>query len=199
MNKLLKPLSVILGLGLLGALVGTGAALLPRFYKPAGDSVPSGPQVEEEVPGPFYPMTYNGSKAGQKDCQFCKNEDHPVVMVFARALTEPVTTLIRELDASTVAHADAEMGSCVIFLSDDKELPSRLKELAGKEKIQHTILAVYPPTGPPKYKINTNADVTVLLYTKTVVKANHAFGKGQMTDSDVDKILKDLSKILGQG
>ncbi|HKI38187.1 MAG TPA: hypothetical protein VKA46_40410 [Gemmataceae bacterium] len=199
MTKLVKPLALILGLGLVGGLVGTGAAWLMRTEKPAAEPVRSGPQVEEDVPGPFEPLTLNGRLPGQKDCQFCLNGRNPVAMIFARSLTGPVTTLIKKLDAETAAHADAHMGSCVIFLSNDKSLPDKLKDLAGKEKIEHTVLGIYARDGPHEYKISKDAEVTVLLYREVVVKANHAFGKGQLSDSAIDEVIADLPKILAKG
>ena len=50
--------------------------------------------------------------------------------------------------------------------------------------------------GPEGYKVSKDAEVTVVLYTKQMVKANYAFKKGELTDKDVDKILADLPKIL---
>ena len=43
---------------------------------------------------------------------------------------------------------------------------------------------------------NMSADVTVVLYYKHNVKANYAFKKGELKDKDIEKIVKDLSKIL---
>ena len=42
------------------------------------------------------------------------------------------------------------------------------------------------------------ADVTVVLYTGMVVKANHAYAKGELSDKDVDGIVGEVSKILPQ-
>jgi len=50
--------------------------------------------------------------------------------------------------------------------------------------------------GPDGYGLAAEADVTVILYTKRVVKANYAFKKGKMTTDDVTRILGDLSKIV---
>jgi len=35
----------------------------------AGDTLKSGPQVGDNVPGPFNPLNVTGSAAGQKACQ----------------------------------------------------------------------------------------------------------------------------------
>jgi len=198
MKKLVKPLAIILGLGVLGGVVGGGAALLMNPAKAVAAPVLSGPQADDEVPGQFDPLNINGPDAGKKQCQFCKNGPYPVVMIFARSLDGPLTTLIKKLDAATVAHADAKMGSCVIFLSNDRGLPDRLKELAARERIEHTILCTFAPAGPPRYNISKEAEITVLLYTDLNVVSNYAFGKGQLPDGTIDQILGDLPKILAK-
>jgi hypothetical protein len=37
----------------------------------AADAVKSGPQVEENVPGPFHPLNVTGESAGQRSCVYC--------------------------------------------------------------------------------------------------------------------------------
>ena len=44
----------------------------------------SGPQVGEDVPGPFHPLNVNGEDAGKKACLYCKAGDSPVVAIFAQ-------------------------------------------------------------------------------------------------------------------
>lgn len=162
----------------------------------AGESLKSGPQEGEELAGPFHPLNVNGPNAGEKFCQYCKNGNNPVAMVFARDVSEPLTTLIKKIDAATGEHSDAKMGSFVVFLSDDEKLQGKLKEVAEKEKIKSTVLCIDNPAGPNGYKVNRDADVTVVLYTAHTVKANHAFGKGELDDKGVEKVVSDLSKIL---
>jgi hypothetical protein len=117
-------------------------------------------------------------------------------MIFARGISDNLTSLVKKIDAATAKHNDAQMGSFVVFLSDDESLEKKLKDLADKEHIQHTVLTIDSPRGPPAYKIARDADVTVVLYTHRTVKANYAFKKGELTEKDVDRIVGDLPKIL---
>ena len=162
----------------------------------AADAVKSGPQVGETVPGPFEPLNINGAHAGEKFCQYCINGPNPVAMVFAREVNEPVTKLIKELDAATAKNGDAKMGTFFVFLSDDESVQTKLKELAKKEDLKKTVLTVDNAAGPQKYEIAKDADVTVVLYKGRVVKANYTFKKGVMKDKDVETVLSDLPKIL---
>jgi hypothetical protein len=117
-------------------------------------------------------------------------------MVFARQTSGPLTSLVKKLDEATSKYRDRKLGTFVVFLSDDAGLAEKLISLAHKEKIEQTILAVGESTGPEGYGIASEADVTVVLYTGRVVKANYAFRKGKLTADDVDHIVSDLSKIV---
>ncbi|MDB5313184.1 MAG: hypothetical protein JWO38_7386 [Gemmataceae bacterium] len=156
----------------------------------------SGPQSGEKVPGPFHPLNVTGDDAGKKACLFCKNGDNPVAVIFARTATDPnVTKLIKALDAATEKNAKAEMGSFVVYLSGDDKLEAQLKDVAKEAGLKKIVLSIESPEGPSKYKISPHADVTVLLYKERVVAANYAFGKGKLTEKDVEQIVADVSKI----
>ena len=118
-------------------------------------------------------------------------------MIFAREISDPLTSLVKKIDASTAKNGDCSMGSFVVVLtSDEDEVQKKLKDLAKKEKIKDTVLTTDNPAGPRGYNIDKDADVTVVLYTKSKVKVNYAFKKGEMTDKDIDRIVSDVSKIL---
>jgi hypothetical protein len=117
-------------------------------------------------------------------------------MIFAREVSDPLTSLVKKIDAATDQHRDADMGSFFVFCNDDEGLEKQLKELAKKEKLKHTILTTDNPTGPKGYDVAKDADVTVILYVNKTVKANYAFKKGEFKPADIDKILGDLKLIL---
>jgi hypothetical protein len=117
-------------------------------------------------------------------------------MIFAREVSDPLTSLVKKLDTATAKYSKCRMGSFVVFLSDEEGLDKKLKDLAEKEKIDKTVLAIDNPAGPKAYKVSKDADVTIVLYTKRDVKANYAFKKGEMKDADIEKIVSDVQKIL---
>jgi hypothetical protein len=117
-------------------------------------------------------------------------------MIFAREVSDPLTSLVKKIDTATAKNSSCKMGSFVVFCSDDQGLEEKLKDLAKKENLDHIVLTIDNPTGPPKYKVAKDADVTVVLYERQQVKANYAFKKGEMKDKDIEKIVADLSKIL---
>ncbi len=157
----------------------------------------SGPQTGEKVPGPYHVQVCSGKQAGEKTCLYCQNGDNPVAMVFARTADCPQTAkLLQKLDEATVANSKAEMGSFCVFLTDDDKAPAKLKELSEKTKLSKLVLAVDAASGPAKYKIEKDADITVVLYVEHNVKANYSFKKGEIKDADIDAIVKAVSVIL---
>ena len=120
-----------------------------------------------------------------------------MAMIFAREISPTLTSLVKKIDAETEKNKSAKMGSFVVFLSnDEKGMEEKLKSLASKEGIKNTVLAIDNVAGPDGYNIAKDADVTVVLYTKRNVKANHSFRKGELNDSAVSSIVKDVTKIL---
>jgi hypothetical protein len=120
-------------------------------------------------------------------------------MIFAREVSDNLTSLVKQVDKATADNSKARMGSFVVFCNDDEKLEDQLKALAKKEKINKTVLTIVDKkSGPSGYTIDPKADVTVVLYVNRTVKANHAFKKGELKDKDIKAILADVPKILGK-
>ena len=114
-------------------------------------------------------------------------------------MSDPLASLAKKLDAATVKNNESRMGSFIVFLNDDEGIDKKLKDLADKKhltKIALAIMANKAGPSPKSYKIDKDAEVTVILYHKNKCEANYAFKKGEMTDKDVDRIVSDLAKIL---
>src|SRR5436305_1860015 len=109
-----------------------------------GGEVKSGPQAGQKVPGPFHPFNVTGEDAGREACLYCKHGESPVAVVFARNPDDPMTRkLLKALDAETVKHAKAEMGSFAVFCTGNKDkVEPKLKELAQKEGLKQLTLAI---------------------------------------------------------
>ena len=157
----------------------------------------SGPQAGEKVPGPFHPLNINGESAGKKACLYCKAGDSPSVAIFARNADDPVLQkLIVSIDEATVKNAKAELNSYVVFCSGDDKLEAKLKDLAEKSKLKELVLSIESDTGPEKYNINKDAEVTILVYKDRIVTANFTFEKGKLSESDIGEVLSGITKIV---
>ena len=120
-------------------------------------------------------------------------------MLFARDVKGPLSSLLKHFDTAVAKNKDADMRSFAVFLSEDsEEMEAKLKALAEKEKISENVpLAIVEDiSGPPAYKIDKDAEVTVLLYTKGKVVSNFAFKAGELQEKHVKAIVADLPKIL---
>lgn len=121
-----------------------------------------------------------------------------MVTIFAREITDDLASLVKKIDKKVGENKDQKMAAFVVILTDDPDtVEPRLEELADKAGIEHTPLTVFDGTaGPPRYKIAEGADVTVLMWRKTKVQANHAFEKGELNAKAVEKVVSDTSRIL---
>ena len=162
----------------------------------AAEPVKSGLQAGEKITTIFEPLNVNGEHAGEPHCLVCENGLSPVAMLFAREVNEPLLKLLSQLDEATAKNRKVEMGSFVVFLSDDEKLSDALKTLATKENIKTTVLAVDNNAGPKGYAVSKDADVTVVLYNKQTVVANHAFKKGELNAKAIETIVSEIPQIL---
>ena len=121
-----------------------------------------------------------------------------MVAIFARKLTDDLTSLVKQVDETVGANKDKKMASFLIVLSEDPAAnEAKLKELAKKEGIKNAPLTTFANAdGPENYKVSKDAEVTVLLWVGQTVKANHAFAPGKLDKDGIQAVLDDTAKIL---
>jgi len=120
------------------------------------------------------------------------------VNVFARELTDNLASLVKQLDAVVGKNEEKKMAGFVVLLSEDPDADeAKVVAFAEKHGIKNLPLTLFDGVaGPPSYNLAQDADVTVHLWVKTEVKANHAFGKGGLTDAAVKQVVAETAKIL---
>ncbi len=118
--------------------------------------------------------------------------------VFARSLTDNLASLVKQVDKAVGENEDKKMAAFVVLLTDDPdEAEEEVKAFAEKHAIKNVPLTIFDGVaGPPSFGLAKDADVTVHLYVKQTVEANHAFAKDKMDKVAVDKIMQDTTKIL---
>jgi hypothetical protein len=169
----------------------------------ASDSLKSGPQVGEMIPGSFHFLNINGAFAGDPHCLVCEYGLRPVVAVFARRVPkekDALLTLLGKVDDTVANRQAAELRGFAAFLNADYANEDSRKALVGDleniaKEWKKVILCVGDDKGPEKYNINKDAEVTVVLYNKHQVVANFAFAKEKLTDKDVNEIVAAIEKI----
>ncbi|MCP4787417.1 MAG: hypothetical protein GY903_19305 [Fuerstiella sp.] len=149
-------------------------------------------------PGAFNVADVTGPSAGEKLCYRCRYGARPVVSIFTRKLDNNVAKLIKEVDAVVGKNRDSRMAAFVVLLTDDPDAhQATLKKAADTHGIKHTPLTVFENSdGPGKYRINKDADVTVLMWVENDVKVNHAYTAGDLNSDAIAKIVGDTKKIL---
>lgn len=103
-----------------------------------------------------------------------------------------MTSLVKQLDAE----GSQGLKSFVVYLTDDEDRPDQLKAYAEKIGLKNTVLAIDNVTGPKAWKIAKDAEVTVVMYNKRKVQANHVFAAGKLDTKGIEAVLADLPKIL---
>lgn len=120
-----------------------------------------------------------------------------MVCVVARQTDGTLTSLVKQLD-ERIAKDDKLKGFVVVLTDDEKKTADELKKLAAAKGIRNVPLTLIPDTkGPDIYQIAKDADVTVMMWRGTQVKANRAYKRGSLTDEEVKAVLSDVPKILG--
>ena len=122
----------------------------------------------------------------------------PVVAVFTRSLDDNVVSLAKELQTKLFENSNKQLRAFVVVLSDKpQKLEGKLSELAQMNRLRTLPLTVFKDAkGPPDYKIATDAEVTVLLWTGLQVKANHAFAEAELDAVAIKKVIASLGTIL---
>ncbi len=163
----------------------------------------SGPQVGDLV-GAFTVVKAAGAaddgvKVGDELCYRCRMGNRPMVMVFAHSPDAKLAALVKQLDKIVADNKEKKMGSFVSLLGDKPDdLKAAAKAFVEKNKIENIAFVVPEEnkTGPSDYKLDDNADVTVLIYREGKVAANHALAAGGLTADAVKGIIADTAKIL---
>lgn len=158
----------------------------------------SGLQVGD-YPGAFYVTDVTGPSAGEALCYRCQYGARPVVTIFARTLDDNVRKLVKQVDEVVAKnYKEQRMAAFMVLLSDEPQKHEKTLVTTAKDaELSHTPLTTYKKAeGPRKYRIHEDAEVTVMMWVDSDVKANHAFTKGQLNDEAIAQVISDTSKIL---
>ncbi|GAB4150857.1 MAG: hypothetical protein Tsb009_25930 [Planctomycetaceae bacterium] len=179
-------------------LVPSVALLAAALAAPAvAAELESGLQVGAKA-GPFNVKDCTGPSKGRSLCYRCRFGARPVVSIFTRTIDDNLASLVKKIDAKVAENKDQRMAAFVVLLTDDPDADeAKLKALAKKHGIKNVPLTLFDGVaGPPRYKIAKDAEVTVMMWKRISVKANHAFAKGKLDKKGIDAVVKSTAKIL---
>jgi hypothetical protein len=172
--------------------------LLP--FSLADDPCVSGLQAGQR-PGPYSALIATGPYRGQSFCFICDTGDRPAVIVFARSMNEPLGKLLVQLDQILIQKKGSDLRGWVTFLAADQPgLDPKLVDWSRKLGLKNLSLGVFEDEkGPPTYRLNKEADVTVLLSAKQKVVTNFAFRAGELNGGKAKELLGRISQFATQG
>jgi hypothetical protein len=159
----------------------------------------SGPKTGAR-PGPYSAVVSVGPQRGMSHCFICETADRPMVIVFARGLSEPLGKLARGLDRAVADHKSAQLRTWVTFLhADQSAFDAEVVKWSKKQALRNVPLAVFEDVdGPPSYRLARAADVTVLLAVKQKVVRTFAFRAGELNDTRVAEVLRAVPALIGK-
>jgi hypothetical protein len=147
----------------------------------------------------FNVVDVTGPSAGEKLCYRCRYGARPVVSIFARDVDDKVASLVKEVDTVVGKNKEEKkMAAFVVLLSDNPDdQTEKLKTMAAKKEIKDTPLTTFEGTaGPPEYKIQKDAEVTVMMWVDGKVKVNEVVKKSDLSKEKIASIVKNTDKIL---
>lgn len=120
-----------------------------------------------------------------------------MVCVFTRNTSEPLASLVKQIDAK-VGEKSGLKSFVVVIPKKDETPKDAIKKLAETASIKNVPITLGEPgDGPPDYEISRNADITITLWHEHKVKTSRAF-KGELTAKDIDEVMGDVTKLLAK-
>ncbi|HEY3788788.1 MAG TPA: hypothetical protein VGL71_08040 [Urbifossiella sp.] len=170
------------------------ALTLPLYAaEPCVSGVPVGKR-----PTPYSFLIATGPQRGQQTCYICEQHEggKPAAIVFAKTLTDPLGKLMAKLEAARPAKNDPGFKTWLTHTTSIADLDGLAKWAQDRGLKGVPVGAFEDADGPPAYKLNKDADVTVILFVKEKVVANFAFRTGELNDAAIDKVIKSMPKLF---
>jgi hypothetical protein len=149
-------------------------------------------------PGAYSFLVATGPQRGQQTCYICEQHEgnKPAAVVFARTLSDPLGKLLGKLEAAGSDRKDSGYKVWMTQLTASADLDALAKWAQARGLRTVPVGAFEDADGPPSYKLDKEADVTVLLFTKQKVVANFAFRRGELTDKSIDEVVKAVPQLF---
>ena len=125
--------------------------------------------------------------------------NRPVVFIFARKMDDNLASLVKQLDKIVAANSKQKMASVVNFLGEETDdVISDAKKFGKQHKVKNVALVVPRPSlnGPPSFKVNEQAELTVMLYKGRRIVGNYALAAGKLDAKKIKQIVKDATTLV---
>ena len=147
-------------------------------------------------PGPYSFLVATGPERGKQTCFICEQENKPTAVVFARTLSAPLGKLLATLDAEVPKRTEAGFKVWMTHVTAKGDLDG-LAKWSQKQGLKSVPVGAFEdPDGPPSYKLNADADVTVLLFVNEKVVANFAYRVDELNEASIKDVMKRLPELF---
>jgi hypothetical protein len=157
----------------------------------------------DEVPSTFEPYNVNGKYKGRFHCLVTQNGLNPVAALFVRGTDdlEAVGTLLQKLDEAVKKNEKSRLASFAVFVDeqlpdvvgdDDKReaVAKKLDDVGGK--LERVVLALANKNSLEKYRLDPEAEITLVLYNKLKVVDAKTLAKGKLNKDTIAALVTDM-------
>lgn len=162
----------------------------------ASDAAPATLQPGQK-PGPYSFLVATGPQRGQQTCYVCETADRPAVVVFCRKLSNPLGKLLEKCDDFILGQPKDAARGWMTVLGEKTVSLDDLARWSKEAGIKSVPVGIFDdPMGPPSYKLDAEAEVTVVLYVKRKVVAAFTYRAGELNDEAIRKIAATLPSLI---
>ena len=120
-------------------------------------------------------------------------------MVFAKNNAASLAGLAKKLDKLVAEKKDSKLTSVVNIMAEEPEkAKEEVAKFAEKNELSNVAVTVTDEKGAKNFKINPEADVTVMIYRDKKVTANYAVQAGKLDDKTIAAIVADAEKATAE-
>lgn len=147
-------------------------------------------------PGPYSFLVATGPQRGQPTCYVCDAADKPIVILFARELTDPLGQLAAKVDKALGEQKPKDLQAWLTLTATGGGWDEKLVAFARKHGLKALPTGVFDDVdGPPAYKLHRDALVTVVVAIKRKAVKSFAFRTGELNDKATDEVLKTIADL----
>jgi hypothetical protein len=122
-------------------------------------------------------------------------------MVFAKNNAASLAGLVKKLDKLVADKKDSKLTSVVNIMAEEdaaEKAKEEITKFAETNEVKNVSLSVTDEKSAKNFKINPEADVTVMVYRDKKVTANHAVEAGKLDDKAIEAIVADAEKAAAE-
>jgi hypothetical protein len=175
-------------------------ALLSTFVLPALDTPCASGPTQGQRTGPYAAVISTGPERGRSHCYICETGERPAVIVFARSLSKELGPLAEKIDKAMAEHKAADLrGWMTVLKADQLKFDPQVVQFGKEHALGRLPIGIFEDEGgPPSYRLNRDADITVLVCNKQKVEANFAFRAGELTPARLAEVAKAIETVIRQ-